>query len=158
MRRAFAIPLLAMASVASAGCGRTNEYQGTQHLTIQPAAGCFTGYSQTNFGDSIDPTVSVHLLQVSLTSSSGEFSWASSVTGSAPATGTAAGPMLVSRTSFLDAQNPTDLDIDDSGDIRPLFPDEHTFRITWAFACAPTLTQAYPQGVTVTVAYTLELD
>jgi hypothetical protein len=140
-----------------AGCpGRTNVVHGTQHLTLEPTAGGnFSGYTGTTWSESIDASKKVHLLDLSVSSSSGEFSWASSATGSATPDMT---QVLVTKPSFAGVGGSTSFDIVDTGDLRSLFPDANSFRMYWALEFAPTLTQPYPQGVTVTLDYTLEVD
>jgi hypothetical protein len=144
------VPLLA-------GCpGRTNVFQGTQHLTLEPtAAGNFWGYTFTNFSESIDASKKVHLLDLSVSSSSGEFSWASSVTGAASPD---MSEIIVTKSSFAGVGGSTAFDIVDTGDLRPLFPQDNSFRLYWTVDFAPTLAQSYPEGVVLTLNYTIEID
>lgn len=147
----FAFVLLAAASV---GCpGRTDRYQGTQHLTIQPiiAGGSFQSYTDTTFGDAVDPKKQVYLLDLEVSSNSGEFTWVTAVTGSAPG-----GEPLVAMESFQG--NPVHFQVVNTGNIRPLFPDEHTFYINWDGSFAQTLSQAYPNGIELTFTYTLQIE
>lgn len=149
--------LAALLAVATGCPGRTNVFQGTQHLTISPIVpgGYFDGYTGTSFSQSIDPTKQVHLLGLTVSSSTGEFSWAGSLTGAADDTMT---KVIVNKPSFAGAKGTTDLDIVDTGDLRSLFPEGNSFRIYWAFQYAPTIAQQYPNGVTLTFTYTIEID
>ena len=53
---------------------------------------------------------------------------------------------------------PATLDIVDTGDLRPLFVDDHTVRLNWNAQFVSAVERSYPDGVTVTVSYTLEMD
>jgi hypothetical protein len=152
--------LFALAAVLAlaTGCpGRTNIFQATQHLTLKPVipGGYFNGYTGTSFSESIDPHKKVRLLGLSISSSSGEFSWAGSVRGAANDTMT---EVIVDKPSFAGAKGTTDLDIVDTGDLRRLFPSGNSFKLYWAFNYAPEPAQQYPDGVTVTFTYTIELE
>jgi hypothetical protein len=143
-------------ALAAASCGgRTNQYSGTQHLTIASVApgGSWSGYSQTTFQDSIPSDKTVHLLSVTFTSSSGEFSWLSSTAGSTPS-----GQQIVSLASMQGITGVANLDVDFLGDLRPLFVDDHTVRMNWDEQFAQEIAQRYPNGLTITVSYTLEID
>lgn len=151
------MPLLALAALALAGCpGRTTTNQMTQHITLTPAAsGYYVGYSGTTFSQQIPTNKQVHLLSVTLTSSTGEFTWAASLVGSAGQT--AGGPVLVSKTSFAGAGASTDLDVVDTGDLLPLYPTQD-FAMYWQIDFAPELAQSYPDGIDVTVHYVLDIE
>lgn len=147
--------LLALA-MATAGCGGlTNQYTGTQHLTIQSVipGGSWTGYSETTFQDSLPSGKSVHLLDVTLTSSTGEFSWLDSSSGTAPS-----GQQIVSLSPMEGITGTANLNVDYTGDLRPLMVDSHTVKMNWDEQFAPTVTHSYPNGITVTVSYTIELE
>jgi hypothetical protein len=150
--------LAALLAVATGCPGRTNVIQATQHLTISPivAGGYFDGYTGTTFSQGIDPNKKVRLLALTVSSSTGEFSWVGSVTGAANNTMT---EVIVDKSSFAGVKGTTDLDIVDTGDLRSLFPAEgNSFRLYWAVNYAPTLAQQYPDGVTVTFTYTIEIE
>jgi hypothetical protein len=156
--RSGAASVLALAFVAasSSGCpGRTDHYQGTQHLMVSPVVpgGSFEDYTETTFSDAIPASKQVYLLDVSVKVSSGEFSWISNVTGSAPG-----GQPLVSKPSFDGAVNPTQLQILQSGNVRPLFPDEHTFRINWVGDYSPSPEPTDLNGVELEIDYTLLIE
>jgi hypothetical protein len=157
VRGGFASALaLALVAAASSGCpGRTDHYQGVQHLSVEPIVpgGSFADYTETTFGDAIDPNKQVYLLNVSVSADPPEFSWIANVTGSTPG-----GQPLLSKPSFDGAVNPVQLQVLDSGDIRPLFPDEHTFRINWEGNYTPSPEQTYPNGVELTITYTLQIE
>jgi hypothetical protein len=149
---------LAVLLAVATGCpGRTNVIQATQHLTLSPVipGGYFDGYTGTSFSGSIDPSKQVHLLGLSVSSSTGDFSWAGSLTGAANNTMT---EVIVNKPSFAGATGTTQLDIVDTGDLRSLFPQGNSFRVYWAFQYAPTIAQQYPNGVTVTFNYTIEVE
>jgi hypothetical protein len=151
---AFAFSLIA---VLVSGCpGQTTVNQFTQHLDVNPilAGGTFTGYTGTTFGETIPSNKKVTLLSAAMTSSTGEFSFISSMTGTATQSG---GEMLMSKASFSGAANPTDLDVVDTGDLLPLYPDQD-FRVYWTVQLSPTLAQAYPNGATLTFTYSIEID
>jgi hypothetical protein len=140
------------------GCfGRTNVLSTTQHISLPAlmAGGGYTGYTGTSFSPSIDSTKQVHLVGVTVSASSGDFSWASSMTGTAQPDGTR---VLVSKSDFGEAPGTTSLDVVDKSDLRTLFTDGSSFRVYWNIAYAPTLAQQYPDGITVTVTYTVEVD
>jgi hypothetical protein len=150
--------LLAALLVLSNGCfGRTNMVSATQHLTIAPvtAGGFYSGWSGTTFSQSIPANKQVRLVSVTATSSTGEFTWASSLKGAAQPD---MSELIVAKSSFEGAKGTTDIDVVDTGDLRSLFPDGNSFRLYWEFEYAPTLTQAYPDGVTVAVTYTIEVE
>jgi hypothetical protein len=156
--RVFPIGLfvVALASFGSLSCnGRTNQLTETQHLTLTTieAGTTVTGFTQTTFEDSIDASEVVNLLDVSIASSTDEFSWLASVTGAAPS-----GQLVVSRSPMNDTESPVSLTVVDTGNVRPLFVDEHTVRLNWVTQIASTLSQSYPDGVTITITYTLQLD
>lgn len=153
-RSALALPVLAAALL---GCpGRTTTNQVTQTLNVQPlAGGYYVGYSGTTFSQTIPSGKQVHLLSATLASSTGEFSWASSLTGTA---GDAAGaPVILSETSFAGAQGPVDLDVVDTGDLLPLFPSQD-FKVYWLIDFTDTLAQSYPNGVQLTFTYELDIE
>jgi hypothetical protein len=149
--------LAALLAVATGCPGRTNIIQATQHLTIQPiiAGGAFNGYTGTSWSESIDSNKKVHLLGLTISSSTGEFSWAGSVTGAA---NDAMTEVIVDKSSFAGSKGTTDLNIVDTGDLRSLFPSGNSFKLYWAFDYAPSLAQQYPNGVTVTFTYTIEIE
>jgi len=149
--------LAALLAVATGCPGRTNIVQATQHLSISPvvAGGYYDGYTGTTFSEGIPTGKQVHLLGLTVSSSTGEFSWAGSLTGAANQT---MSEVIVDKPSFAGAKGTTDLDIVDTGDLRSLFPEGNSFRVYWAFNYAPTLAQQYPNGVTVTFTYTIEIE
>jgi hypothetical protein len=149
--------LAALLAVATGCPGRTNIIQATQHLSISPivAGGSYDGYTGTTFSEGIDPSKKVHLLGLTVSSSTGEFSWAGSLTGAANET---MSQVIVNKPSFAGAKGTTDLNIVDTGDLRSLFPEGNSFRVYWAFDYASTLAQQYPNGVTVTFTYTIEIE
>jgi hypothetical protein len=149
--------IAALLAIATGCPGRTNIIQATQHLTVQPiiAGGSFVGYTGTTFSQSIDPTKKVHLLGLTVASSSGEFSWAGSLEGAAD---DSMSEVIVKKPSFAGAKGTTDLDIVDTGDLRKLFPEGNSFRLYWALNYAPSLAQQYPNGVNVTFTYTIEVE
>jgi hypothetical protein len=152
--RLAAAPLLA---VALSGCpGRTTTNQMSQHITLTPAAsGYYLGYSGTTFSQQIPSNKQVHLLSATLTSSTGEFSWASSLVGSAGQT--AGGPVILSKDSFAGTGATTDLDIVDTGDLLPLYPTQD-FAMYWQIDFASALAQSYPDGIELTVNYVLDIE
>jgi hypothetical protein len=152
--RLAVVPLLAL---ALAGCpGRTTTNQMSQSITLTPiASGYYQGYSGTTFSQQIPSNKQVHLLSVTLTSSTGEFTWVSSLVGSAGQT--AGGPVIVSKASFAGAGATTDLDIVDTGDLLPLYPTQD-FAMYWQIDFASSLAQAYPNGIDVTVTYVLDIE
>jgi hypothetical protein len=136
--RALVIAILAGALL---GCpGRTTTNQVSQHVTV----------SQT-----IPTNKTVHLLSATVTSSTGEFTWATSLTGTAGDGADA--PVVVSKTSFAGAAGTTDLDVVDTGDLLPLFPTQD-FKVYWLIDFAGTLTQSYPNGIDLTVTYELDIE
>jgi hypothetical protein len=144
---------LALSSVSCGGI--TNQLSGTQHLTFVSVVpgGSWSGYSQTTFQDTIPTDKTVHLLNVTFTSSTGEFSWLASTVGTAPS-----GQQVVSLSSMEGITGPATLNIVDTGDLRPLFVDDHTVRLNWNAQFPSAVERSYPDGVTVTVSYTLEMD
>jgi hypothetical protein len=156
--RSFAPLALLLAAVA--GCpGRTNIVQVTQHLQIQPVAGdSYAGYTGTTFGQAIGTGKKIYLRDAQLESSSGEFTWAASMTGSSAPSGTEGAVLLLSRASFAGASGTADLTVNDTDDIHPLYPDGQNFRVYWAWDYATALTQSYPNGITLTFTYTIDLE
>ena len=156
-RAACALLALPLLVAALAGCpGRTTTNDVTQHVTFTPIpGGYYVGYSGTTFSQSIPTDKHVHLLSATLTSSTGEFSWASSMSGSAGQT--AGGPLIVSKASFAGAGATTELDIDDKDDLLPLYPTQD-FAIYWQIDFAAELAQAYPNGIDLTVTYELDVE
>jgi hypothetical protein len=152
--RAFVIGILAGTLL---GCpGRTTTNQVSQSVTVQPLpSGYFAGFSGTTFSQTIPSNKQVHLLSATITSSSGEFTWASSLTGTAGDGPDA--PVVVSKTSFAGAGATTDLDVVDTGDLLPLFPTQD-FKVYWLIDFAGTLTQSYPNGIDLTVTYELDIE
>lgn len=154
---------LLMASLGLLVCGETacpgqqtiNKL--TQHVTIPQVlpGGVFSGYTDTTFGESLPKGKQVHLLSATMASSSGEFSWAASLVGSASPNPDS--EMVVEKTSFSGATNPTDLDIVDKGDLTALFPDTQNFKVYWELAFAGQPAQSYPNGVEVTFTYEVEI-
>ncbi|HTQ43647.1 MAG TPA: hypothetical protein VMI75_12880 [Polyangiaceae bacterium] len=149
--------LAALLAVATGCPGRTNIIQATQHLSISPivAGGSFDGYTGTTFSEGIPTGKKVHLLGLTVSSSTGEFSWAGSLTGAA---NDAMTEVIVNKPSFAGVKGTTDLDIVDTGDLRSLFPEGNSFRLYWDFNYASTLAQQYPNGITVTFTYTIEIE
>ncbi|HEX8791647.1 MAG TPA: hypothetical protein VF765_11905 [Polyangiaceae bacterium] len=140
------------------GCpGRTNILQASQHLTLQPviAGGYFQGFTGTSWSEGIPPDKKVHLLSLTMTSSTGEFSWAGSLEGAADES---MSKVIVEKQSFAGAKGTTDIDVVDTGDLHALFPQGNSFKLYWVFDYAPTLAQQYPNGVTVTFTYTIEIE
>jgi hypothetical protein len=149
----FAVGLACLATLSCGGL--TNQYTGTQHLTIQSVVpgGAWSGWSQTTFQDSINTSHSVHVLSVTVNSSSDEFSWLQSANGTAPS-----GQLIVSTPPGADGMKSIPLDVDFTGDVRPLFVDSHTVKLDWAIQFADQLAQSYPEGLTLTVTYVIGLD
>ncbi len=149
--------LLAVGLALLTACpGIKNVNPFTQHITLQPlAGGSYSGYSRTTFGQRIPAGKKLYLRSATITSSTGEFTWATSLTGAASPD--AGAQVLVSKPSFEGAERTTELDVVDTGDILPLYPDQD-FRVYWSLQYASTLTQAYPDGVTLDVTYELEMD
>jgi hypothetical protein len=159
LRRARSAAPLALLLVAVAGCpGRTNINEVTQHLQVQVVPGdSYTGYTGTTFGAAIDPGKKIYLRAASVTSSSGEFSWITALTGSSPPdTGS---ELIVSRASFEGVTGGTaDLTVDDTKDLHPFYPDGQNFRVYWAWIFPPNPAQTYPNGVTLTFSYTIDVE
>jgi hypothetical protein len=154
--------LFALAAVLAlaTGCpGRMNVIQVTEHMVIGQsdmiAGGYYDGYSGTSFSPGIPSNKKVRLLGLKASSSSGEFSWVDSVTGAAD---NAMTEVVVDKSSFAGASGTTELDVVDTGDLRGLMPDSNSFKLYWALNYAPSFTQAYPDGVTVTLTYTIEIE
>ncbi len=149
--------IAALLAIATGCPGRTNIIQATQHLTLSPviAGGYFDGYTGTSWSQGIPPDKKVHLLGLTLSSSTGEFSWAGSLMGAADQS---MSEVIVEKQSFAGAKGTTDIDIVDTGDLHKLFPDGSSFKLYWAFDYAPALQQQYPNGVTVTFTYTIEIE
>jgi hypothetical protein len=149
--------LAALLALATGCPGRTNVFQATQHLTLSPvvAGGYFDGYTGTSWSQGIPPDKKVHLLGLTMSSSTGEFSWAGSLMGAADQS---MSELIVEKTSFAGAKGTTDIDIVDTGDLHQLFPNGDSFKLYWAFNYAPTIAQQYPNGVTVTFTYTIEIE
>jgi hypothetical protein len=128
----------------------------SQTLTIQQveAGGGFTGFTGTSFSPAIPSGKKVTLLSATLTSSSGEFSWITSLVGT-PTMSDA--PILVEKTSFAGATSPTDLTVGYTGDLMPFYPTQDV-RVYWTLQFAPTLTQSYPNGVQLTFSYELQIE
>jgi hypothetical protein len=133
--------------------------QVTQHLQIQSVVpgGEFTGYTGTTFGENVGAGKKIYLRDASVTSSSGDFSWAASFTGTAPP-GDAGSQVIVSQTAFEGASGTIDLNIEDTGDLHALYPDGQNFRVYWALAFSTNATTSYPNGIELTLSYTLEVD
>ena len=141
------------------GCpGEQTVNHVSEHLTIDPVipGGTFIGYSGTSFSQAIPSGKKVTLLSATITSSSGEFSWASSLVGTASQT--EGSQNIVEKTSFAPGTSPADLDIVDTGNLLPLFPDTQDFKIYWVLQFAPSPAQSYPNGVTVTFDYELQIE
>jgi hypothetical protein len=156
--RSLAMPVaLSILAGALLGCpGRTTTNQVSQTLNVQPlAGGYYMGFSGTTFSQSIPSGKQVHLLSATITSSSGDFSWASSLTGTGGDTTQA--PVIVSKASFDGAGSTTDLDVVDTGDLLPLFPDQD-FKVYWLINFTSALTQSYPNGVELTLTYELDVE
>ena len=159
LRRAVSCLPVTLLPLAVAGCpGRTNIVTVTQHLQIQPVAGdTYSGYTGTTFGEAVDPGKKIYLRDAKLTSSSGEFSWISSMSGTAENDGGT--KELISKGSFADAKGGTvELDIDDKGDLHSLYPDGQNFRVYWDWAFTTSPAQSYPNGIELTFTYTLDIE
>ena len=151
----LALAFLAGALVGCPGLKTVNEVD--QHVSLQPTAGGYwLGYTSTKFSQTIPSNKTVHLLSATLTSSTGEFSWATSLTGAAGQT--EGSTVIMSKSSFADAQTQatTNLDVVDTGDLLPLFPTQD-FRLYWLIEYSPSLAQAYPNGIDLTFSYQLEI-
>jgi hypothetical protein len=129
----------------------------TEHLDINPVipGGTFIGYSGTSFSQGIPAGKQVHLLSATISSSSGEFSWADSLVGTAGMT--EGSQIILQKTSFSGAKNPTDLDVVDTSNLVPLMSSSQDVRIYWDLQFADSPAQSYPNGVTVTFTYQLEI-
>ena len=151
------IVLAALIALATGCPGRTNILQASQHLTLQPviAGGYFDGFTGTSWSEGIPPDKKVHLLSLTMTSSTGEFSWAGSLVGAADQS---MSQVIVEKQSFVGAKGTTDIDVVDTGDLHKLFPQGNSFKLYWAFNYAPEIAQQYPNGVTVTFTYTIEIE
>lgn len=150
--------LIAALLALATGCpGRTNIFQASQHLTLQPviAGGYFNGFTGTSWSEGIPAGKKVHLLSLTMSSSTGEFSWAGSLVGAA---NESMSEVIVEKQSFVGAKGTTDIDVVDTGDLHQLFPEGNSFKLYWAFDYAPQLQQQYPNGVTVTFTYTIEIE
>jgi hypothetical protein len=158
LRRARSAVPLALVLAAVAGCpGRTNINEVTQHLQVQVVPGdVYAGYTGTTFGAAIDPGKKIYLRAASVTSSSGEFSWISSMTGTSPPDTGA--HLLISRASFQGAAATADLDVDDTQDLHELYPDGKNFRVYWQWDFTPNPAQSYPNGLTLTFSYTIDVE
>ncbi len=149
--------LAALLAVATGCPGRTNIFQASQHLTLQPviAGGYFNGFTGTSWSQGIPAGKQVHLLSLTMSSSTGEFSWAGSLVGAADQS---MSQVIVEKQSFAGAKGTTDIDVVDTGDLHKLFPEGNSFKLYWAFDYAPEIAQQYPDGVTVTFTYTIEIE
>jgi hypothetical protein len=117
--------------------------------------GTYIGYSGTSFSQSIPAGKEVHLLSATISSSTGEFSWASSLVGSASQSEGA--QVIVQKSSFEGASGTTDLDVVDTGNLVPLFQDGSSIRVYWILQFSDSPAQSYPNGVTVTFDYQFEI-
>ena len=151
------LALLVLASTLLGCPGQKEVNEVDQHATLTPTpAGYWVGYTSTKFSQSIPAGKHVYLLSATLTSSSGEFTWASSMTGTA---GQGDGATVVlQKTSFADATTggTTSLDVVDTGDLLPLYPTQD-FRVDWVIEYSPSLAQAYPNGLDLTFTYQLDI-
>ncbi len=141
-----------------AGCpGEQTINQVSQHMDIQQVlpGGTYIGYTGTSFSESIPAGKQVHLLSATVASSSGEFSWATSLVGSASQSEGA--QIIVQKQSFSGDKSPTDLDIVDTGDLLPLFGTSQDIKIYWILQFSDNPAQSYPNGVTLTFSYQLEI-
>jgi hypothetical protein len=140
------------------GCpGEQTINQISEHITINPVipGGTFIGYSGTTFSQSIPSNKKVSLLSATVTSSSGEFSWVDSLIGSSGQT--EGSQVIIDKTSFAGDSSPTDMTIVDTGDLLPLYPDQD-FRIYWTLQFSSDPAQSYPDGVTLTFNYQLQIE
>jgi len=152
-----------VASVVACGCaavlsscgGMTDVFTGTQHLQIPAvnAGGTWTGWAATTFEDSVPQGKKVRLLGVSLASSTGDFSWLASSSGSAPS-----GQPIVSLGSMESITGPAYMNVEYDGDLVPLMVNPNTIRMNWSEQFAPTIAQSYPDGITVTVTYSIQFE
>jgi hypothetical protein len=158
--RLLGIGLACFGSIAClAGCpGQQTLNKVSEHLTISDVipGGTFIGYSGTSFSQAIPSNKKVTLLSATITSSSGEFSWAQSLVGTASQT--EGSPIILQKASFSGASSPTDMDVVDTGNLLPLFPDPQDIRIYWVLQFASSPAQSYPDGVTVTFDYELQIE
>jgi hypothetical protein len=129
----------------------------SEHVTINPVipGGTYIGYSGTTFSQSIPSNKKVTLLSATVTSSSGEFSWVDSLVGSSGQTEES--QVIMEKTSFSGDASPTDMTVVDKGDLLPLYPDQD-FRIYWTLQFASHPAQSYPDGVTLTFSYELQIE
>jgi len=151
------VALMALASTLLGCPGQKELNEIDQHATLMPTpSGYWIGYTSTKFSQTIPSNKTVHLLSATLTSSTGEFSWATSLTGAAGQT--EGSTVIMSKSSFADAQTQatTNLDVVDTGDLLPLFPTQD-FRLYWLIEYSPSLAQAYPNGIDLTFSYQLEI-
>jgi hypothetical protein len=138
--------------------GQTTVNQVTQHVQVSPVlgGGTWTGYTGTTFGETIPSSKKVTLLSATVSSSSGEFSFAGSLTGATAPDG--GGEVLVQKATFTGATSPTPLEIMDTGDLLPLFPNQD-FRIYWTMQFMPDASeQAYPNGIELTFTYSIQIE
>jgi hypothetical protein len=153
-RRRGVVACLCVLAITSCG-GLTDAYTSTQHLQI-PAITPGATWSETDtttFEYSVPAGKTVHLLSVSLTSSTGEFSWLASVSASAPS-----GQPLASMSSMESTQGAVAMSIEFDGDLVPLMLSPNSLEIYWNVQFAPTLAQSYPDGATLTVTYSIQSD
>lgn len=148
---------LSVLVATAAGCpGIQTVNTVQQHLNIQVIpGGSYSGYSGTSFSESIPSSKKVTLLSATLSSDSGEFSWAKSLVGTAG--DSESSPVLLEKTSFAGATSPTDLDVAYTGDLLPLYPTQD-FRVYWAIQFASDPAQSYPNGVNATVSLTFQIE
>jgi hypothetical protein len=141
-----------------AGCpGEQTINHLTEHLTLSelPVGGTFTGYTDTQFSQGVPAGKQVHLLSATLSSSSNEFSWATSLVGSSA--DNESGTIIIEKTSFSGAKSPADLDVVDTGDLLKLFPNTQNFRVYWAIQFSDHPAMSYPNGITLTFDYEVEI-
>jgi hypothetical protein len=145
-----------LCALALTSCGGiTDVYTATQHLQLQgiAAGGTFGIADTTTFEYSVPAGKTVHLVSVSLTSSTGDFSWLASVSGAAPS-----GQPLASAMSMESITGAASMNIEFEGDLVPLMLSPNSLEVDWNAQFAPTLAQSYPDGVTVTVTYSIQSD
>jgi len=87
---------------------------------------------------------------VTLTSSTGDFSWLASSSASTPS-----GQPLVSLGSMESITGPAFMNVEYDGNLVPLMVNPNSIQINWSGQFAPTIAQTYPDGITVTVTYSL---
>ncbi len=154
---AFASLLVAACAVAClTGCpGEQTINHLSQTLTINPiqSGGQFIGYTRTTFSPGIPAGKHVHLLSATVTSSSGEFSWVSSMVATAEMSDA---PILLEKTSFTGATSPADLDVVYTGDLVP-FSSDNSITIYWTLDYAASQARSYPNGVELTFDYEAEI-